>query len=148
MFRHRPYARRHCGAEHQCLTNFWQIGDNAHNIVIETNVEHPVCFIKNQYFYQVEFHITLIKMRDKPSRSSHNNIGSFRESCSLLVPSAAITPSINSNRCNVQCIGKSLDLLVNLNGQFPCRDKYKSVGMSRAFCAYKIHYWQQKGLSL
>jgi len=62
MFGKRSYFWGHCGAEHQCLTLFRKEGNDLHDVIMETYVKHPVCFVKHKHLQLRELYITEVEM--------------------------------------------------------------------------------------
>ena len=77
-------------------------------------------FIQNKVFKMIEDNLAGGQQSDKSSRSGDDNVGTFFQGLSLLIPRCAITAAINRDRANADKISKAFNLLIDLLCQFPC----------------------------
>src|SRR6201999_4582710 len=95
LFGHGTDAARHSCREQQRLPLFWQIADDAHNIIIKAHVQHAVGFVKHQVFDMVKLQYTGSKVGDEPAGSGYNNIYVILDASALLFVNDAVATAEN-----------------------------------------------------
>ena len=115
---HLPDLGRQRRGEHQRLPRFGHIGDDLHNVVVKTHVEHTVRLVQNQIIHVREIDAAVHKVRNQAPRRGDHHIGTHLQTALLLVPAAAVAAAVDHGGRDGHIVGKALELHVDLLGQF------------------------------
>ena len=83
---------RHGRTEHQGLPFLRQIRNNLHDVIIKSNVEHPVGLIQNKMLHRAKLNISHVEVGNELARCGHDNISSASQRLLLRFP-VGIAPS-------------------------------------------------------
>src|SRR5438045_2245252 len=92
-----PHLRRHGGAEEKILSFSRKIINDAHDVIIETHVEHLIGFIENQNFQLIEAVIAHVQMTEQATRRRNHNRSSFFQCLLLAVKNFSAASAIHSD---------------------------------------------------
>ena len=93
--------------------------DDEHDVVVETHVQHTVGLIEYQVFQSAQFHVPHFDVRHHLARCTDHQVGPLAERLLLLHKGIAITAAIYRDRAYRCEIGKTFQVLCDLDGQFP-----------------------------
>src|SRR5690606_5822103 len=122
---------------------FRQCTDNAHNIIMETHVQHAIRFVQHQMFQMAIIYFSRPHVGDKPARCGDNNIYTLLKRSSLLFIACSISTAVYTYRSGSRKISKSHDLLVDLYGKFSSRNKDKASDLFSRIFSNSVQYGQK-----
>src|SRR5215813_10272307 len=104
--------------EAQSLTKFGKCVGNASYRRQKAHVEHPICFVEHQHLSLVELHEVTSEEILQSARCSDHKLRGFKSRDLLTLRGAADYESSLAQLFASQLV----ELLLDLNSQFPCRD--------------------------
>ena len=118
LFGHLPDFRRQRSREHDRLPFGGQLLDDLHDVVEEAHVEHPVGFVEHEIAHVREVDSAVGDVGQQASRRRHDDVRAPQHALLLLFPADAVAAAVNHRRGEGQEVGESLELYVDLLGQF------------------------------
>ena len=120
-----PDLGGHRGAEHQRLAILGQELDDAHDVVDEAHVHHPVGLVQHQELEPFEMDIAQVQVAEQLARGGDDHLGAARQRPLLLVEGGGVASPVDRYRRDGREVGDGLELLVDLQGQLPCRHDHQ-----------------------
>ena len=107
--------------KHDRLPFGGHVGDDLHNVVRETHVEHAVGLVENQVFDVRKIDAAVLQVGDHAARSGDHHVGAVQHAVFLDVPALAVATAVDHRRREGRIIGEALELLVDLLRQLARR---------------------------
>ena len=111
------HAVRHGGREEQGLSLTPAMGGDAHDVLVESHVQHAVGFIQNQNLQRAEVNISKGEVGEHSTRSHNDNVCPFSKRFLLLGKFLPRASPINGEARDARIVGKALGGLVDLTGK-------------------------------
>jgi len=121
------YLGRHGSREHNGLPLFREKLDNLHNVIIESHIQHPVCFIQNKIRDTRKVYIAKTEVGYQTSRSGNDNICTQCQTSFLLFEQNSVITAIHCHTGNRHEVGEALHLLVYLLCQLTGRSHDNAI---------------------
>ena len=111
------HSVRHGGREEQGLSLTPAMRGDAHDVLVESHVQHAVGFIQNQNLQRAEVNISKGEVGEHSTRSHNDNVCPFSKRFLLLGKFLPRASPINGEARDARIIGKALGGLVDLTGK-------------------------------
>ncbi len=108
---------RQRGREHDGLPLLGHVGDDLHDVVAETHVEHAVGLVEDHALDVRKIDAAVLQVGNHAPGGGDDHVGTQQHAALLHVPALAVAAAVDDGGRNGQIIGKTLELLVDLLGQ-------------------------------
>ena len=98
LFGQLPDFRRKRRREHHGLPLGGQLGDDLHNIVEESHIEHPIGLVEHEIAHVRQIHPAVLNMGQQASGRSDHDVGAHDHPLFLLTPADTVATAVNDRR--------------------------------------------------
>lgn len=118
---HLTYLRGQRRREHDRLPILGHIGDDLHDVLAETHVEHTVGLVEDQALDVRKVDAAVLDVRDHAPGGGDHHVRTHQHTALLHIPALAVATAVYDRGRHGQVVRKSLELLVDLLRQFARR---------------------------
>ena len=145
VVRQRTHAVGHGGREQERLAFLPTVRGDAHDVLVESHVQHAVGFVQNQDLKGRQVHIAQCQVGEHASRRDNDDVCPFRQGFLLLGEFLARSSAIDGQRRDACVIRKTLRSLIDLDGELPGGNHNQSLDLPIVGGVHDpIHGRQQK----
>ena len=128
--RQSAHAVRHGGGEQKRLAFIPTVRGDAHDVLVESHVQHAICLVQNQHLKGRQVDVAQCEVRQHASRRDNDDVRSLCQGLLFLGKLFACAAAINGERCDSRVISEALSCLVNLDGQLSCGHHDQGLDLS------------------
>ena len=106
--------RRQRRRKHDRLPLLRHMGDDLHDVLRETHVEHTVGLVENQALDVREVDAAVLQVGNHTPRGGDHHVGAHQHAALLDIPALAVAAAVDHRRGDGGIVGEALKLLVDL----------------------------------
>ncbi len=122
-----PYLIGHGSREKEGLAGAGYLIDNGHDVLHKAHVEHPIGLVEHEVAHGVEVDVPQLQVGKEAARCCHHHVHAFFQCPHFHFHAVPVPATVNGDGTYIGEIGETLQLLVNLDGEFTGRLQYYGI---------------------